>query len=507
MKALRRFIGPGALLAALSLAAGCGGGGGGSSSGTGDVSTQSDGTVAVLVTDAPTDVYDQILVTITRISLLPGEDSGADEAVVLYEDAEGETLDLLQLSDHAELFAVQEEVAVGDYAKVRLEVSGVELVDEDTTPETRVAAKLPSGWIDLLPREPLEVSEDQTLYLELDIDAAESVLVVETGSGTTVFRPVVFVATYEEGEEATTDGDDGTGTEQAAEDAPPLISVSGLVRIGDEDEVRICPSGNASLNACVRPPLDEVPVFDSTGALVDAASVEAGDRAIAQGPLERDDDGRRVLDTLSLALGTRPTLGTRGGAAAGPVDAEGLLTTRSGRTIRLHEQTPVVDPHGTPQDRAGIDDGQPLTVFGIVSEEPIAATLLVLGDGHGEEGAEGEGAGGEPAAPQEVLRGELVSVDTADTLQMDVDGVTEPVRLVENGTLVVSGEGRMEETDLAALDGYDRVRLIARGVAGTSYFEAERIVAVTLGRDDQVQDDGPPDHAGPPGGSGPPGQQ
>lgn len=484
--------GLGALFVAGLLLAGCGGSSGGDAGGV-QASGES-GTVAVLITDAPTDVYDEIWVTFTRISLLPRDDSEDAEALVLFEDADGETLDLLQLRDHAELFTVQEDVAVGEYEKVRLEVSEVELVDLDTDGETRVDARLPSDRLDLVPRAPLEVSEDNVLYLELDIDADESLLVVEA-DGDTVFRPVVFVTAYEEGNGDTENSgvDDGLADDEAT-DAAPLISVSGQVRDADGDALLICPAAQASANACVRTSLQgDVPVFDSSGE--PAGQVEDGEAVIAMGLLRRDADGRRTLEPFSITLGTRPTLGTRGGTA----DSEGEFVTRSGREIRLLEGAPVVSHQGERLGADAIVSGQPLTAFGIVSGEPMLATLVVLSDDAlDDDNASGEGNG------QTVLRGELVAVDTGNTLQVEVNGTTEHVRLDEGGRLIIAGQGRVAAGALADLDDYDRVRINARGSHGESYFEAEQIVAHPLNRDDDASGNGRPDHAGPPDGVGPP---
>ncbi|MGM0552338.1 MAG: DUF4382 domain-containing protein [Pseudomonadota bacterium] len=505
----RLTSGIGALFAAGLLLAGCGGSSG-SGGDTGSVQASGDsGSVAVLITDAPTDVYDEIRVTFTRISLLPREDSDDAEAVVLFEDADGETLDLLQLRDHAELFTVQEDVPVGDYEKVRMEVSGVELVDLDTDPETRVSARLPGDRLDLVPRAPLAVSDDNTLYLELDVDADESLLVIEA-DGDTVFRPVVFVTAYEEGnDDSENDGvDDGLAEDEEATDDTPLISVGGQVRDADGDMLLICPSDRASTSACVRTSLEgDVPVFDRTGE--PAGQVDSGDALIAMGLLRRDADGHRTLEPLSITLGSRPTLGTRGGTADSAVDEERGFVTRSGREIRLQEAAPVVSPQGERLDSDAIAPGQPLTAFGIVSGEPMRATLVVLGSDALEDDASGEGAG------RSVLRGELVAVDTDNTLQVEVNGTTEQIRLVEDGRVVIAGQGRVASGAVADLGEYERVRINARGAYGDSYFEAEQIVAHPLNRDDDASSNGrpddagapegvgPPDHAGPPDGGGP----
>ena len=467
------------LAAGLSLAlvvAGCGGGGGGD----GAAAAGDTGNVAVLLTDAPTDIYEEIHVTITAITLLPPD--GADLApVVLFEGEE--TIDLLQLRDHAELFEVAEDVPVGDYEKVRLAISQVEVVDTDTDPETRRVAKLPSGRIDILTGDGLRVSDGNTLYVELDVDTEQSVLIVETGSGELIFRPVVFATTYEEGDD---DVDDDDGADDG--DDSPLLSVRGLVReIGDD--LAVCPSAQANERACVRLAFgDASALFDGEGAPIGTDALTAGTELIAMGLLTRDPaDRRRVLEVLGLVLGTRPAVGVRGGEAASVVDADGVFSLSDGRTVALLDATtPVVDDDGTLVGPDAIQPGQPMTVFGLVQTDPIGAALVILRE---DDDDDDDGDDGDDDGSETTLKGELVSVDTADTLQVSVDGVARPVRLVEGGELVISGPDTVEEGTLEDLEGLPRVRIVAHGSQGESYFEADLIVAIILDEGDEVVSD------------------
>ncbi len=464
------------LAAGLSLAlvvAGCNGGGGSSDA----VVAGNTGNVAILLTDAPTDIYEEIHVTITAITLLPADEDPDLAPVVLFEGEE--TIDLLQLQDHAELFEVAGGVPIGNYEKVRLAISLVELVDTDTTPATRREAMLPSDHIDLLTRDALSVSDGNTLYLELDVDTEQSILIVETGSGRLIFRPVVFVTAYEEGEA-------GAGDDDA--DDSPLLSVRGLVREIGED-LAVCPSAQANERACVRLVFgDASAIFDANGDPVGMDVLTAGAELVAMGLLiNRRAAGGRVLEVLGLLLGTRPTAGVRGGEADSEVDAAGAFTLSNGRTVALDETTPVVEGDGTVVGPAAIQPGQPLTVFGLVQEDPIAAALVILREDDDDD--DDDGAGDDDGGSQVTLRGELISVDTADTLQMSVDGVAEPVRLLEDGELIISASDTVEEGDLEDLAGLSRVRIVARGSEGESYFEATRIVAIVLNESDDVVSD------------------
>jgi hypothetical protein len=494
-----------ALVAVLALVLGaCGG------SGSGSVGRAAGGAgnVAILITDDPTIAYGEIHVTITEISLIPRDDAADPEPVVLFVGEE--TLDLLQLRDYSELFTIAEDVPVADYEKVRLSISLVVLVDTRTDPHTTVEARLPSGKIDLVPDGPLHVTEDDTLYLEIDIDAQSSVLIVEAGTGELIFRPVAFVRTYEEGESDLDNGVPATDeTENDVAERAPLLSVSGGLRMDQSERLLVCPSPQAALAACARLRLDDdSAVFDSTGVAVGVEALTKGAQLVAMGLLRRDpDDGRRVLDVLSAVLGTRPTIGTRGGVAGSGVDGEdGMFVLRDGLSVALAAKTPVVDSAGTRLGREAIVTGQGMTIMGIMRTEPLPATLVVLrGEPElAQDNGADEGLNGEVGASVAVLRGELISVQGADTLQVKVGGAAREVRLAAGGMLVISGQGSVGPGALVGLADYTRVSIMARGTEGESYFEAEQIVAVILDRDDQVLGGGPPPGAGPPEEAGPP---
>ncbi|MEJ2566482.1 MAG: DUF4382 domain-containing protein [Gammaproteobacteria bacterium] len=163
----------------------CGGGSGTS----GDAANAAGpGRVAVLFTDGPTSDFQHINVTVTGVQLL-----SATGAQTLYSGTK--TFDLLGLSSHAEMFSLADAPS-GDYDKIRLTVTNVELVRQDTSGAViaTIHPKLPgNGKLDLVPRAPIVVAADHTLYLQLDIDAAKSIHIVKTGNGKYIFRPVVFV--------------------------------------------------------------------------------------------------------------------------------------------------------------------------------------------------------------------------------------------------------------------------------------------------------------------------
>jgi hypothetical protein len=173
-----------AIIASFTIA-GCGGS---------DSAPPATGTLAVMITDGPTDKFEQILVTLERMLLLGG--NGGQQVVY---DGPAITFDLLALRDRAD-FAFAGEIIADDYSKIRLEVSEIELVDiiSPTAPVVVTPVDLPAnGKIDLNPRGPFTIAAGQTTVVELDMDANRSFQVVELGNGLGYrLRPVFFVNVF-----------------------------------------------------------------------------------------------------------------------------------------------------------------------------------------------------------------------------------------------------------------------------------------------------------------------
>ncbi|NTW16653.1 MAG: DUF4382 domain-containing protein, partial [Syntrophaceae bacterium] len=180
------------LTAGISLIS-CGGGGG--SGGSSEVTTSGTGTgsVSVLLADSPTDEYQNIWIRIHEVSLIPVNDGAP---VVIFQSSAGLRVDLLEYQDEDYLLKVKRDVPAGQYSKIRLQVSDIEATPKPGTnpPCTTLDIKLPSGKIDLNPREPFTVSQGGNLSIRLDIDANKSINLHQAGkSGKCIFRPVVFV--------------------------------------------------------------------------------------------------------------------------------------------------------------------------------------------------------------------------------------------------------------------------------------------------------------------------
>lgn len=166
--------------------AGCGSGGGGGGF-AGSTDQQGTGTVSVLLADGPADEFDHIYVTVTEVSLIPVRGN----SVVLFRSREGCEVDLLELREEDFLLTVNRRVPARLYEKIRLRVSGIRA---EGGPCEELEIKLPSGKIDLNPREAFKVVSGGTLWIRLDIDANKSIHLHPAGqSGKCIFRPVVFV--------------------------------------------------------------------------------------------------------------------------------------------------------------------------------------------------------------------------------------------------------------------------------------------------------------------------
>ena len=166
------------------------GGCGGSSSSPEALQPQDPGVgqVALLFTDLPSEDFDQILIRFDEVSLLGDEGhqviypQSADDGVM-----EIDLLSLRQVSDVAFI----REVPAGMYSKVRLHLTGIDLVKEgEPTVEVTLVA---NGKLDLNPRGEFEVRGGQMLFIELDIDANRSFQAHQSGNGRWHFRPVVFM--------------------------------------------------------------------------------------------------------------------------------------------------------------------------------------------------------------------------------------------------------------------------------------------------------------------------
>ena len=184
------------LMTAAFMLAGCGsGGGGGDSSFSGGRSADT-GTVALSLTDGPSDDYESIIINIKRAFLLP---AGGGRPVLVFDskDPDGYPVDLLDLRDREDefLLTIKKRVPAQRYSKIRLEIVDIEVLGDGICAQSGQVIKLPSEKIDLNPRGgSFWLRKGETLSIKLDIDAEKSFDLHAAGkSGKCIFRPVVFV--------------------------------------------------------------------------------------------------------------------------------------------------------------------------------------------------------------------------------------------------------------------------------------------------------------------------
>jgi hypothetical protein len=144
-------------------------------------------TVAVILTDASINDYDKALATITSIELI-----GDNGHVQVFSGSE--TVDFLALADFVEIFAVDESVTPDTYEKIRLRLADltlVNVVDGGDDIETHVDL-VANGKVDLNPQGSFTILPGQVVFVSIDFDMEKSVKLIETGSGKTKMRPVIF---------------------------------------------------------------------------------------------------------------------------------------------------------------------------------------------------------------------------------------------------------------------------------------------------------------------------
>ncbi len=160
-----------ALLLALLVPA-CGGGGSNSDG-------SATGSVALLVTDASVDDFTSIRMTVSRVDLL-SPDLGRQNLW-----AGSAEIDLLELAEYSELFAVGDAVPAGTYDQIQIQVDKSSLVTEPPS-----AFALNTDHINLNPQGGFQVSPGDTLYVKLDFDAAA---MLNSADANDFLEPRVFV--------------------------------------------------------------------------------------------------------------------------------------------------------------------------------------------------------------------------------------------------------------------------------------------------------------------------
>jgi hypothetical protein len=419
-----------AATAALSLSA-CGGGSSsdddnGATSGGPTNPALTTGTVAILMTDAPTDEFCHIYADIESIDLLGT--SGTPTNVFVGP----ETVDLLALRNYSDVFSIATGVPIGSYEKVRMTLSDLTLVQCDASgaPVSEEHPRLPgNGKMDLNPRGMFEVIGGETLVIELDMDMNKSLHVHQTGNGRWQFRPVIFVT--------------------IRPDDTKLVRVFGEVRNLGTSTFELCPiepasstdtdGPNTAFDECIDVATDaSTGIFDETGSPVGLSAVANDDLLTAIGflSLHDDMDGDTRMDDLLLnaavlELGPIDTFERIRGAVVSAPGNNDLFEFDSAPLNLLAGTFDVLLQSGT-------------RIFALRSNEVLTSAAL-------QPGTEGEvdGVFTDPLLAGEPLKSSLIVLDqdttpevaildaTIDTIVADNDAVPETRRLtVDAGTLL-----------------------------------------------------------------------
>lgn len=415
-KGLFKSIGMAAGLMCLGfMIAACGGGGGGSSSG-GPAAPSGTGSVAVLITDGPSAEVEALILTISKISLIP---AGNKEAVVVYDDPQPETINVLDYKSKEEPYflTLKDEVPAGYYEKIRLEIENIDVIGGPCE-EKRI--KLPSGKIDLNPRGGFYVKEGEAIAIQLDFDANKWFNLHEAGnSGKCILRPVIFVDI------------DTLGLQSRC---PKIIKGTIVDKDGDT-KFLLKPAGNRGTVWVI---VDQNTVIvDENGVFKDESILNEEDTVYVRGRLTRDG----VLASLVVEGEIWKVDGTATDEVQ--TDESGLFfpfrpdsgeALIDGINVRVSEDTPILLGCNTPGSLDDIGQDTPVTVIGKISAEKgfIAAAVLI-------EAAEVKGELTEIKDPQSTETAYPFVIQKGDgSSQTIVVPPDTPIHLVGDGPLEIS---------------------------------------------------------------------
>jgi len=374
-----------------------------SSDTTTSAGTGGTGSVALLLTDAPSDIFEEINITVIKAELL-----SANGVVTVFQGER--TFNLLDLTD-VRIFAIRDGVAAGTYNKIRLTLSnnGIELVDyngsNDPADYDIHYPKLPgNNKLDLNPRGDFKVVAGGTLAIQIDMDANKSIHIINKGKKEEEynFRPVVFIDivtdTFKErfvklhGEVYAIDMVD-LSFKLCNTDIPVQT---------DDDQIK------ASSRGCVRVESNKTTsVFDIGGKPATFSDLVAGEPATVFGRLQRDtdydpdgdkdgdrDDDREmddlVLKAVLIELGPESAFQKLNGTATSTVNIDDQftmdvapgqgLTTPLILTVQIQEGTLLIDRKGNLVKSTEIYSGKLVNVRGVldVNKDILLASIIVV---------------------------------------------------------------------------------------------------------------------------------
>jgi hypothetical protein len=357
------------------------------------------GSVALLLTDAPSDIFKEINITVIKAELMSD-----DGRVTVFQGKR--KFNLLDLTD-ARIFAIREGIPSGSYNKIRLTLKdkGIELVDYDGK---KYYPKLPgNNKLDLNPRGKFDVVAGATLVIQIDIDANKSIHIVKRGQKDEYnFRPVVFIDivtdTFKE-RFVKLHGD--IQAVNTADQSFKLCNTDIPVQTSDE----LMKPGS---RGCVRVETDKTTsIFDINGMPATFSALVNGEPATVFGRLLRDkvshhhddddddeqqhhDDDRELYDLVLKAalieLGPESSYQKLNGTATSAVDVNNQftmdvdpgqgLTTPLILNVQIQDGTILINRKGSPVKIADIVTGKLVSARGVldVKNNTLFASLIVV---------------------------------------------------------------------------------------------------------------------------------
>ena len=322
----------------------------------------STGTVALFLTDLPTDDVKEINFDVVEATLIG--DQGQQTIFT------GNTrVNLLDLENYSVPIALGE-VTAGTYTKLRLQIENFEIIEKSG--EKHYPRPPANGRIDLLEPGGIEVVPGRTLVAHVDMDANKSIHLVQTGNGKYRLRPVVRVE-FKLG---------GLPNE--------LVRIEGRidsVAEGDPGSFVLCSLDNADV--CLDVTLAEgACVFDEQGIpfeTIDENTLAVDDMVVVIGTYsDGDGDGNPDLNAIIVEKGLAEQVK---GIVTEVPDAEGLflMIDRGGVQITVELQpgcTKIFGANGEALTPDALQVGQGIEVEGVTSGDPaiLRAALIVLDD-------------------------------------------------------------------------------------------------------------------------------
>ena len=379
---------------AFAVLASCGSGD--STGGSTGTSNTDSGTVALLLTDAPSDIFEEINITVVKAELL--SDSGA---VTMFQGER--TFNLLDLTD-VRIFAIREGIAAGTYSKIRLTLTDIELIDYNGSNRPKdyltYHPKLPGkGKLDLNSRGDFTVVAGGTLAIQIDMDANKSIHIVKKGKKDEYnFRPVVFIDIVTDAfKERLVKLHGDIYAIDTVDQSFKLCNTDIPVQMDDDQK-------KAGSRGCLRVETDKTTsVFDINGNPAAFGDLVKGEPATVFGRLQRDthydhdgdkDDDREmddlVLKAALIELGPVSAFQKLNGTATTTVNIDDQFdmdvdpgqgyTTPLNLSVQIQGGTLLIDRKGNPVASIDIDTGNLVNVRGVIDfgNKILFASLIVV---------------------------------------------------------------------------------------------------------------------------------